>query len=108
MASSTNRPSSKRPRSAGSPSTRAAPAFEPRFTLSVLYLAFFFFVWALILVLPEMLEALSRLAPGDDPEAAGKAAAQSAAQGRLWIALALSLASTALGTHFGVLPGTRR
>ena len=54
----------------------AAPAFAPRFTLSLLYMVVFFFLYALILILPALLGILEQVAPGPEQQAAAERAAR--------------------------------
>ena len=89
------------------------PVFRPRFTLTLLYLAFFFFLFGLLLALPELLEGARDLGPGPEeltPEELDRArdTARDALQGgRLLVALALAVIATGLGTYARVLPGLR-
>jgi hypothetical protein len=82
-------------------------AFEPRFTLGILYLFGFFFVYCLLLVSPALLEVLRSVPPGPEQEEAARGAAREAVQPRLWIAVVASALSTVLGAHYRVLPGMR-
>jgi hypothetical protein len=83
--------------------------FQPRFTLSLFYLVGFFFAFALILVVPQLLDAFQQLPPGTEEEqlAVAREVASEAIRPRLWLAIAASVAATALGIHFDVLPGMR-
>ena len=92
--------------SAEPPRTTSA-AFRPRFTLSLLYLAFFFFAFSLLLVLPELLQFEPPANPADDEaaldqmrEVIGRAAGP-----RLPYALLLTLGTLYLGIRQGFLPG---
>lgn len=78
---------------------------RPRFTLYMLYLVGLFFVYALLLILPEMLDALDRLPPGTDPDAFAQQAAHQAAGPRLLPAFGLAFVTVALGAYYRVLPG---
>jgi hypothetical protein len=86
---------------------KGGATFEPRFTLGVLYLFGFFFVYCLLLVAPALLQILATVPTGPEQEAAARVAAQEAVQPRLWIAAAASALSTILGAHYRVLPGMR-
>ena len=89
------------------------PVFRPRFTLTLLYLAFFFFLFGMIFALPDLLEAARDLGPGPEeltPEELARAreTARNALQGgRLMVALALAVIATGLGAYARVLPGLR-
>jgi hypothetical protein len=95
------------------PPRRRRPApFEPRFTLGLLYLGGFFFLFALLSVAAPLWELWQSLPPGaeGDEEALARATelARQSVRPRLWIALAAALVTTALGAYAGVLPGTGR
>ena len=83
---------------------------QPRFTLSLFYLAGFFFLFALILVAPELIDAYQNLPPGTQEEdlAIARDIASEVVRPRLWLAIAASVFATALGLYFNVLPGLRR
>lgn len=91
---------------------RRPPAFEPRFTLGLLYLTGFFFLYALLIVAPPLWELWQSLPPGaaEDEQALAQARelARETVRPRLWIAVAAALLTTALGSYAGVLPGTGR
>lgn len=92
------------------PPRRGRPVFRPRFSLSLLYTVFFFFLFALLLALPELLEAARSLPPGSRSEdlARGEQVARQALSGaELLLALGLALAATVLGARSGRLPGLR-
>jgi len=82
-------------------------AFEPRFTLSILYLFGFFFVYCLLLVSPTLLEIIESVPTGPEQEEAARVAAQAAIQPRFWIAIVAASLTTVLGAHYRVLPGMR-
>ena len=84
------------------------PGFEPRYTLLLFYTVFFFFVFALLVVLPELLSVLSRTPPGPDQEALASEAARKALAGKVLPLFLLALATSAAGTYYRVLPGLRR
>jgi hypothetical protein len=90
-----------------------APVFRPRFTLTLLYLAFFFFLFGILLALPELLEGARDLEPGPEeltPEELDRAretAREALRGGRLLVALALAVIATGLGAFARVLPGLR-
>jgi hypothetical protein len=89
------------------------PVFRPRFTLTLLYLAFFFFLFGLIFSLPDLLEGARHLGPGPEeltPEELARArdtGREALAGGRLLVALGLAVIVTGLGAYARVLPGLR-
>jgi TctA family transporter len=101
--------------SAPPPTRRPPPSFAPRFTLSLIYLFGFFFVYCLAMAAPALLDVLEGLPPEIETNEAAQRAAQQAAQRatqqaiqpRLWVAVAASVFSTALGAWWGILPGLR-
>jgi len=93
------------PETSPSERRRRPPGFRPAFTLSLLYVVVFFFVYAFLMVLPQLLDLLSSMPPGPEQE---QAATRVAREGtHPLVAFVLSLATTALGAHFQVLPGMR-
>lgn len=80
---------------------------RPRFTLGLLYLFGFFFLFCLILVLPALWQVLHAMPPGPEQEAAAREAAREAARGKLGLAFALATAATGIGMYRGWLPGTQ-
>ena len=97
---------------APSPRSRQ-PVFRPRFTLTLLYLAFFFLLFGMVFALPDLLEGARNLGPGPEelsPEELARArdTAREALQGgRLLVALALAVIATGLGSYARILPGLR-
>ena len=89
------------------PRTRRAPVFRPRFSLTLLYLVGFFFLYALILVLPALTEVLTQVPPGPEQEELARQASRKAIRPLLPIAAGLALVTTLIGAHFQVLPGLR-
>ena len=85
----------------------ALSGFRPVFTVALLYFAALFVGYALVLILPEMLEAAAALPPGADPVAAGTPIAQQAAGGRLLEAFARAALTRGVGGYYQVLPGLR-
>ena len=85
-------------------------AFQPRFTLGILYLFLFFCVFAMALVVPVLVDTYRHLPPGTDEEQLEimREIARESVRPRLWIAIAASVFATALGAHKGVLPGMRQ
>jgi hypothetical protein len=94
------RPPTPRPRS-------RVPAFQPRFTLMLLYLALFFFGFAFLLILPELLDVLASQPPGPEQEEAAKLAARKALEGRLVPVFLMALAAAGAGAYYRILPGMR-
>jgi hypothetical protein len=92
--------------SAPPPRTTSA-AFRPRFTLSLLYLAFFFLAFSLLLVLPELLQFEAPANPADEEAAlaAMREHIRLVAGPRLPFALLLTLGTLFLGIRHGLLPG---
>ena len=89
-------------------SRRSAPAFRPSFTLAVLYLSGFFLLFALVLILPELLSVLRDVPPGPEQEQISREVARRAAAPRLLWAAGLALAAVGLGSYLQVLPGLKR
>ena len=87
-------------------SNRTQP-FQPRFTLGLFYLAVFFILYCLALIAPALWNVLRTVPPGPELEQAAAEVAKTAIQGRLLLALMGSLATTALGSKLGWLPGMR-
>jgi len=96
------------PNPAGRPPTRPA-AFQPRFTLSLLYLFGFFLLYSLLLIAPELSEIAAPASP-EQEEAVKQAAseiARNAARPRLPWAFGASVLTVLAGSHYGFLPGLR-
>jgi len=97
---------------APSPRSRQ-PVFRPRFTLTLLYLAFFFLLFGMVFALPDLLEGARNLGPGPEelsPEELARArdtARDALRGGRLLVALALAVIATGLGSYARILPGLR-
>ncbi len=87
------------------PPRRHGPAFRPRFTISILYLAGFALVFMGLMCLPGFIEVLA--AGGDEETITRRAAEVARANARPPIALLLSLLATGLGGYYEVLPGLR-
>ena len=80
---------------------------RPRFTLMILYLFGFFFLYCFLLVAPALWEVLTSLPPGPEQEEAARRAAKETIQPRLWIAVVAAVVTAGVGIHRGLLPGTR-
>jgi hypothetical protein len=83
------------------------PSFQPRFTLGIFYLAFFFLLYALLLVLPELLDVLANAPPGPEQERIAQQRVHAIARPRLAIAAVLAVLTTVAGAYYRVLPGMR-
>jgi hypothetical protein len=86
---------------------KVGPTFQPRFSLGILYLFGFFFVFCMLLIAPALLEVLETVPTGPEQQQAAEEVAREVARPRLWIAIGLSTLATVLGAHFRVLPGFR-
>ena len=89
------------------PRRRAPGLPRPFFTLAIVYIFGFFFVYAFALVAPALIEVLNSIPPGPEQERAAQQAAYEAASGRIGIAFLLSLATVILGVWQQKLPGFR-
>jgi hypothetical protein len=86
----------------------SGPTFQPSFLLLLLYLIGFFFVTALLLILPELLKVLAEVAPGPEQQEIAQEVARKAARPKILPALAVSFVLTAVGAYLEVLPGFRK
>ena len=89
--------------------SRAQP-FRPRFTLTLLYLAGFFLLYALIFVAPDLAPLLGADGQGLPPEALqerSRQVAQEAMRGKVLIALVAAVATVGLGAWRKALAGMR-
>jgi hypothetical protein len=86
---------------------KTGTTFQPRFTLSMLYLFGFFFLYCLILVTPSLVSVMQTVSPGPEQQAAAEEVAREIVRPRLWIAIVLAATTTTLGAHFRLLPGLR-
>lgn len=85
-----------------------APTFQPRFTLSLLYLFGFFLLYCLLFIAPELYEVLRNVPTGPEQEQAAQEVARRAVRPRLPFALAAALVTTVAAARAGWLPGMRR
>ena len=83
------------------------PTFQPRFTLSLLYLFGFFLLYCLLFVAPELLEVMRNVPTGPEQEQAAREAARQAVRPRLPFALAAALVTSVIAARAGWLPGMR-
>ncbi len=84
---------------------RRPPAFRPRATIGLFYLVIFFFLFSFLQVLPDLLGLLGEMPPGPEQQRAAQEVARHNVNPLA--AAVLSLLTTALGSHFQVLPGMR-
>ena len=87
---------------------RKPPVLRPSFTLALLYLAGFFLLFSLLLILPELLPVLNRVPPGPEQQRLAEEVAREAVRPRLLPALLLALCAVGLGSYLRLLPGLRR
>ena len=87
------------------PPRRRGPAFRPRFTISIFYLAGFALFFMMAMILPDLLDVLS--SGGDEATLQRRAAEVARAKARPHVAILLSLLATGLGGYYEVLPGLR-
>ena len=83
------------------------PTFQPRFTLSLLYLFGFFLLYGLLFVAPELYEVLQNVPTGPEQEQAAQEVTRRVVRPRLPWALAASLVTTVAAARAGWLPGMR-
>jgi hypothetical protein len=86
---------------------RRAPEFRPHFTIGLIYLIVLFFLFALLLILPSLLEVLADVPAGPEQEKIAYEVARQVARPRLYSAAALSVATVLIGGYYKVLPGMR-
>jgi hypothetical protein len=86
---------------------KVGPTFQPRFTLGLVYLFGFFFLYCLILIAPSLIEILETVPTGPEQQQAAEEIAREVIQPRLWIAVTLSTITTVAGAHYHLLPGFR-
>ena len=89
------------------PRRSRSPTFQPRFTLSLLYLSGFFLLYCLLFVAPELYEVMQNVPPGPEQEQAAQEITHQVIRPRLPYALAAALATTVLAARAGWLPGMR-
>jgi hypothetical protein len=89
--------------------SRSQP-FRPRFTLTLLYVAGFFLLYALIFVAPDLaplLGAEGQALPPEELQARAQQLSQQAMRGKVPLAIVASLATVGLGVWRRLLPGMR-
>jgi hypothetical protein len=82
--------------------------FEPRFSLSLMYVFACFFLYALLLAAPALLEVWRSVPAGPEQQAAAERAAREAVSGRLVFAFLAALVTVAGLAYWNALPGMRR
>jgi hypothetical protein len=87
---------------------RRAPAFRPSFTLSIFYLIAFFFLYAFLLTMPELLSLLRDMEPGPEQQEAAERVVREAFGPRIIYAVLLAVGSVGLGSYLQILPGLKR
>lgn len=90
--------------SPSSPRRNAAP-FRPAISLSLVYLAAFFLVFAFALALPALWPLLGSAAPGPELQEHARRTAREALRPRMGLAFGLAVLATLAGTWLRVLPG---
>ena len=89
------------------PPRRRPPTFQPRFALLLLYFVAFFFAFAMVLILPELLDVLEHVPTGPEQEQAAQQVAHAVAGPRLLAAFLMATGSVAVGAYYKILPGMR-
>ncbi|TDJ14632.1 MAG: hypothetical protein E2O66_02750 [Deltaproteobacteria bacterium] len=89
------------------PAQSRRPTFRPRFMLGIFYLLGVFFLYAMLLVMPEMIQALKTIPPGPEQQEAVTNMLQANMRPRLGIALVAAIATVLGGAVKGWLPGLR-
>jgi hypothetical protein len=84
---------------------QSTPSFRPRFTLGIVYIVFFFFLFSILQVLPDLVAVFSEMQPGPAQERAAAQLAQEHVSPLT--SLLLAVAATSLGSYLQVLPGMR-
>ncbi len=106
-------PPGARGRDPGASHRGRSEPFRPRFTLSLVYLVFFFVLFALLFALPDLIEGYRQLPPGPaqlTDEELGQAreiARRALGGGKLLAALAAATIAVGLASFRGSLPGLR-
>ena len=96
------------PDTAGAPPRRdrpRPPPFRPRFTIGLFYFAAFFVLFEFLQVLPSLIDVLDSMEPGPAMQAEAERILRD--ESNLGLTFVLALAATALGSWYGVLPGTK-
>jgi len=83
---------------------RPSYKFRPRFTIGILYLAAFFFFFAFLQILPDLITLLE-LPPGPEQESAARELARRKSNPLL--SIILSVVATGVGAYYEILPGLK-
>jgi hypothetical protein len=86
---------------------KVGPTFQPRFTLGLLYLFGFFFLFCMLSIAPALIEVLDRVPAGPEQQLAAEQVAREVIRPRLWFAFGLAAIATVAGAHYRLLPGFR-
>ena len=86
---------------------KVGTTFQPRFTLGILYLFGFFFLYCMILIAPSLIAVLETVPTGPEQQQAAETVAHEVIRPKLWIAVGLSAITTVAGAHYRLLPGFR-
>ncbi len=88
--------------------TRRTQPFRPRFSISLLYLFGIFVLYSLAVAAPALRDVYEKAPPGPQQQEMARQASREALRApRIWVVAIAALATTALGTRLGLLPGTR-
>lgn len=90
------------PEDTGRKQRSQGPRFRPRFTIGILYIAGFFFFFAFLQIMPDLIQLLE-LPPGPDQEVAAKELARRKSNPLL--SLILAVVATGAGAYYEILPG---
>ena len=82
--------------------------FRPSFTLALVYLVALFFLYAFLLIMPELMTVLRDVQPGPEQQAIAEQAARESFRSKFPWAFALALATLGIGGWLQVLPGLSR
>jgi hypothetical protein len=94
----------------GESQRRRAEPFRPRFTVMILYLAFFFFFYGFLLALPDLMDLIRQadtIPQAELQERSEQITRGSLGGGRVYLALAAAAVTVGLGAWQRALPGLR-
>jgi len=74
----------------------------------MLYVVVFFVLYALLLILPELMHVLADVPPGPEQQELAEQVAREAARPRVAYAVVLAVATVGLGSYLKILPGLRQ